>query len=140
MFRMKGIPLAAYMRRNGYLISLIDQIVFNTNEAALLLGGRFSLNAHWIRFIRINAKLLNRFGDYIWFNLAFVSQRLKRSNHNEVAVNFEEVTQLSASVTATETFSTQHSILAGNVGAQLLRVCFQIVSCYHEWTSAAFQL
>ena len=52
---------------------LIDQIIFNTKIRRPPYGRASDvLNAHRIRFIWINAELLNRLRDYIRLDLALI--------------------------------------------------------------------
>ena len=108
-------------------------------QNALLMGGRFILHAHWIRFCWINAKFLNRFRHHIRLDLTLVSQGFQRGNHHKVAVDLKEMTQLGAGVTAAKTFGAQYGVIAGDIAAQLLGVCLEVIRRDNKRIVTAFQ-
>jgi hypothetical protein len=71
-----------------------------------------SLNRRWIRSLRIDLVLLERFGHLLHRDLLFIGQRLKCRNRHVIPIDFKKRAQFASGIAAAITVRAQDAVIS----------------------------
>src|SRR5215467_15064633 len=98
-----------------------------------------SLCSRWIRLIRVDAQIANRFLSHFWRNLFFDRECVQSGKHDVLGINFKEIPQRGTVVTAAEAVSAEGDERTRNPAGDRLGQNLHVVGRGDEDTFCVFQ-